>query len=146
MLAAMKILLVFCGLLCVWQVHGAELHISVTGTKGYAGKIVVAVFGIQQAEDFPDKLHKAACLTIGVTQVNTTELVCNNLADGIYAVFAFHDSNSNGRVDHNWLGFPQEMFGFYRHYQVKVLPPDFDDVSFYVTGTRLQIPVALQKY
>src|SRR5215217_6567284 len=34
-----------------------------------------------------------------------------NVADGTYAIFVFHDSNNNGIMDKNWMGIPKEGYG-----------------------------------
>jgi uncharacterized protein (DUF2141 family) len=55
---------------------------------------------------------------------------------GVYAAFAFHDGNGNGKVDANLVGVPTEGFGFSNDIRPQVLPiprsPTWKAVSFVV--------------
>lgn len=55
-----------------------------------------------------------------------------DLPYGLYALFLFHDQNSNGVPDHNWLGIPTEPMGFSAGFRPSIWTgiPDFDDLRF----------------
>jgi uncharacterized protein (DUF2141 family) len=54
---------------------------------------------------------------------------------GAYALFAFHDENENGTLDHGLLGIPKEAIGFSRGFRATIWSgiPNFDDLRFEFT-------------
>lgn len=54
------------------------------------------------------------------------------LEPGTYAIKAFHDVNSNGALDTNWLGVPNEPYGFSNDAMGSFGPPSFAEASFAV--------------
>jgi uncharacterized protein (DUF2141 family) len=51
---------------------------------------------------------------------------------GIYAVKMFQDANRNGKFDLNWLGLPDERYGFSNNARpdwMHLAPPSFDDAK-----------------
>jgi len=54
---------------------------------------------------------------------------------GTYAIAIIHDTNSNGKLDKNFLGIPKEGYAFSNNvFGVLGLPPSFKDASFKLTG------------
>ena len=53
----------------------------------------------------------------------------DNVPPGRWAVMAFHDENSNGVLDKNWLGIPVEGTAFSRDAAARFGPPSFDDAA-----------------
>ncbi|HEY3493760.1 MAG TPA: DUF2141 domain-containing protein [Polyangiaceae bacterium] len=49
---------------------------------------------------------------------------------GTYAVGAFHDENSNGRLDRSWTGLPREPWCLSRGPRGTFSPPPFEAASF----------------
>ena len=56
------------------------------------------------------------------------------LPEGNYALIFYHDENDNRRFDVNFLGLPEEGFGFSRDAPILFGKPDFDEVSFRLTA------------
>ena len=50
------------------------------------------------------------CLQV-IPSGKTADAAFENIPDGEYAIFVFHDANSNGAMDKNWLGIPKEGYG-----------------------------------
>ncbi|HYP77878.1 MAG TPA: DUF2141 domain-containing protein [Polyangiaceae bacterium] len=56
---------------------------------------------------------------------------------GVYGISAFHDENSNMKLDTNFLGMPTEDYCASRNARGTFGPPSFDDAKFkYDGGTR----------
>ncbi|MGZ3896348.1 MAG: DUF2141 domain-containing protein [Flavisolibacter sp.] len=53
-----------------------------------------------------------------------------NVPDGQYALFIFHDENNNGVMDRNWLGVPKEGYGASRNKLPFAAAPGFEANSF----------------
>jgi uncharacterized protein (DUF2141 family) len=64
---------------------------------------------------------------------------------GTYAVKVFHDENSNGELDTNFVGFPTEGFGFSNDAMGSFGPPDFEDAAFVVRTERLRIEITAKR-
>ncbi|MDJ0833951.1 MAG: MipA/OmpV family protein [Gammaproteobacteria bacterium] len=65
------------------------------------------------------------------------------LAAGEYALRVYHDANSNGRMDKNFIGIPIEAIGFSNRYQPKA-PPNYRQAAFTIAeNQQLNIDVEL---
>ena len=65
---------------------------------------------------------------------NTCTIVFKDLEDGTYAIRYFHDENSNGELDTNFIGIPKEGFGFSNDAFGKFGPKKFKEWLFEVSG------------
>ena len=52
-----------------------------------------------------------------------------NLPPGRYGLAVLSDLNSNGEMDNNLLGFPEEPFGFGNDAKINLAPPAFADMT-----------------
>nr|MBX2858027.1 DUF2141 domain-containing protein [Cellvibrionaceae bacterium] len=64
---------------------------------------------------------------------------------GKYAVTAFYDKNSNGKLDTNMLKIPKEMIGVSNNVKPKFGPPKWGDVSFDLGDSDKTIEFSLGK-
>ncbi|MBK7945863.1 MAG: DUF2141 domain-containing protein [Flavobacteriales bacterium] len=48
---------------------------------------------------------------------------------GQHAIKVFHDANANGKLDTNWMGIPNEPYGFGNDARGSFGPPSFEDAS-----------------
>ena len=51
-----------------------------------------------------------ACVNVPVAD-RMAQVTFNDIPDGTYALFVFHDANGNGAMDKNWIGIPKEGYG-----------------------------------
>jgi uncharacterized protein (DUF2141 family) len=58
------------------------------------------------------------------------------VAPGDYAVSVFHDQNSNGKLDRNFMGMPKEGVGASNDAAGHFGPPKSDDARFSYKGGR----------
>jgi uncharacterized protein (DUF2141 family) len=61
---------------------------------------------------------------------NSCSIVIKNLKPGKYAFRYFHDLNNNDKLDTNWIGIPNEGFGFSNNAMGTFGPPDFEKWIF----------------
>jgi len=103
------------------------LIVSVTGFKSTQGQLIVSVF--RQADDLfgPPFLQQRLCLTDSAPVVTFKAVPF-----GRYVVFAFHDENNNGILDHNWLHLPKEPMGYSNDWHLGVFTgmPTFEKTNF----------------
>lgn len=104
------------------------LRVPLSGFGSDRGQVVVKLF--VEGDDVP----KGRGTRRGVSSIQrrTAEVTFKNLPFGTYALFAFHDENENGTVDHNIFGLPKEPLGFSNGFRVTIFTgvPDFDDLKF----------------
>ena len=60
---------------------------------------------------------------------------------GTYAIKIFHDENSNGELDTNFVGFPKESFGFSNDAMGKFGPPTFEQAKFEIAQPKLELTI-----
>ena len=114
------LLLAFCALNAQ-----ANLEISIHDLKDDRGNILLELL------DSNEETLKAI-----VQKIDTLPFYVsiNNLQPGTYAVKFFHDSNSNGQLDMNWMGIPKEGFGFSNNAYGMFMPKKFEEWLFEVNG------------
>ncbi len=58
--------------------------------------------------------------------------VFKDVPDAAYAVRVFHDQNTNGEIDHNFLSIPSEPLGFSNEWELSILSglPTFEKLKF----------------
>ena len=71
------------------------------------------------------------CVSTGI-QNQQASISFSNLPPGIYAVFLFHDTNKNNRMDKNFLGIPKEGYGSSKNKLPFAAAPGFDENKFQV--------------
>ena len=117
------------------------IHVEIAGLRSDKGQVLCALFF--SAADFPRKGDKAvAHAKSGISQGRA---VCDfpNIAPGTYAVSAFHDENSNSKMDSNFLGMPREGVGASNDAKGHFGPPKFDAASFRFAGGRVDLKITL---
>jgi uncharacterized protein (DUF2141 family) len=65
----------------------------------------------------------------------TTVVRFENVKSGTYGIQLFHDKNSNGDMDYNFVGYPKEGYGLSNNIKPKLSKPGFKAVSFIVGET-----------
>jgi uncharacterized protein (DUF2141 family) len=115
----------------------AELTVTVDNLRNANGQIRLSVYA--SAAEWPDKStddhdRVAPALRGGV-------VLHFDLPPGTYAIDCFHDENSNGKFDQNFLGIPREGYAFSNNVHATFEAPSFASASFVVPpqGTALVI-------
>ncbi len=103
------------------------------------GPITIMVFNL--AEGFPKEKKKAAYTAVASQTGKTAQHTFPGLPVGKYAVSVFQDTNQNGEIDTNFIGFPKEPIGASN---LKGLgKPSFDKCTFTLAATGTQIEIKL---
>lgn len=81
-----------------------------------------------------------------VAAISNQHAVCDfsGVASGTYAVAVFHDENSNGKLDTNFLGIPREGVGASNDAQGHFGPPKFDAAAFRFSGGRIDLKITIK--
>lgn len=124
----------------------ASLTIHVRDLSMDTGLIRMALFEQSQEDQFPKHIEKASYQKSVAIENKQAVIKLYQLPPGRYAAFIFHDEDNDKIMDHNWIGFPQEPFGFVQYYKVKMLPPDFEEVAFDVLDKDIKFEIRLQEF
>jgi len=65
---------------------------------------------------------------------------------GTYAIALFHDINSNGELDTNFIGIPTEPYGFSGMVHSKWRLPRFQEVQFNFNQSELSLEIELKEW
>jgi len=85
---------------------------------------------------FPDKGKEYKGTDVKVAG-QTVVYTFKDVPFGPYAIAIFHDTNSNGKLDTNFLGIPKEGYAFSNNVFGTFGPPDFKDASFELAGSKM---------
>lgn len=103
------------------------LTVEVINIQEIKGSVVIAVYN--KKEDFPKEGFEYRKITLKVT-ASVVSFAFANLPKGDYAVAVFHDKNSDGICNRNFLGIPTEGYGFSNNVRPVFSAPAFDEVKF----------------
>ena len=121
-------------LLVAVYAQAGTLTVEVSGIKETKGMISVGLYS--DKEGFPDKGKEYKGKDVEVTD-QTIVYTFKDVPFGTYAIAIFHDTNSNTKLDKNFLGIPKEGYAFSNNvFGALGLPPSFKDASFKVAGNK----------
>ncbi len=110
-------------------VHLANLTIHIEQLSPRGG---VLRLGLYDAAHYADDSKTVAFADVPVSGTTVT-VTLRGIAPGTYAIECYQDVNANDRMDSNWLGLPQEPYGFSRDTKPFLSKPGFASVSFTLT-------------
>jgi uncharacterized protein (DUF2141 family) len=118
------------------------LRVHVIGLRNDHGDVRCSLFS--SAEGFPSDSDNRS--TTVVAQIANRATICTfaGIAPGVYAIVLFHDENADGIFNRNWLGLPEEGYGFSNNARVYLRPPSFKAASFSFAGGTLDTQIKIR--
>jgi uncharacterized protein (DUF2141 family) len=115
------------------------IHVEIEGLRSDKGAVQSALY--TSAKGFPK--DATAAQARASSAATGKHAVCDfaQVQPGTYAIAVYHDENSNGKLDTNFLGIPKEGVGASNDAKGHMGPPKFTDASFSFTGDRLQLVI-----
>lgn len=129
--------------IAVGDASAAESSLVVNvATRDSQGQVHCHLF--RSDDGFPMKFKKA--LKHAKSSVKDKKATCafSELSAGQYAVVAFHDANSDGELDTNFIGMPKEGVGVSNNAKGRMGPPDYDDARFDFSGASKTLSIQLR--
>jgi len=125
-------------------VQAGELEVKFTEIDRPVGQLMVALYDSADAYNNDGKPFKYATVeAIG----DSVTVNFNELPSGTYALKLLHDINSNGKMDINAMGLPQDGYGFSNNVGMYGIPPfeaaAFDLVDYAHIDVVVRKPVVL---
>lgn len=135
---------VICGALMLLALDcGAQSALDVEvrlSRAGAGGSVRIAICPGEMAYE-----KEAGCIARTLPATGSmVRLHITELPPGTYAVKVFHDVNDNGKLDTNWMGIPNEPYGFSNDAAGTFGPPGFKDASFVVGAVRTSIRINMK--
>ena len=114
--------------------------VKITGLRSGKGQVRIAVFN--SSETWLGE-HPVYSSTIKVDGQTVTWTI-NDVPYGDYGIAAFHDENSNGKMDRNLVGVPKEPYGFSNNLTVILRAPRWDKGKFAVQNPITEISIEVK--
>jgi len=110
------------------------VHVEISAVNDPKGLMSIGLYS--KKERFPDKGKEYKGKEVKVTG-QTVVYTFKDVPFGTYAIAIIHDTNSNGKLDKNFLGIPKEGYAFSNNvYGALGSPPSFKDASFKLAGSK----------
>jgi len=114
--------------------------VTITGLRSEKGQVKIAMFS--SAETWlGDSTKYNTTIDVDAPAVSWK---INDVPYGDYGIAVFHDQNKNGKMDKNFLGMPQEAYGFSNNLRVVLGPPKWDKSKFAVKGATTEVAIAVK--
>jgi uncharacterized protein (DUF2141 family) len=118
---------VLIALLYAQSVCSATLDVSIHGLTSRNGVLNVSIW--KNVKGFPKNPEEALFLKVVPIAGPDMTVRFDGLEQGHYAVLAYHDQNSNGKLDMGFMG-PKEPYGVSNNIHKKLGPPSFKETEF----------------
>lgn len=121
-----------------------ELQVEFSNIRAAKGNLYVAVYDREGAFLKVDQVRSKKIAP--VLQTGTMKINLGNLPPGKYALSCFHDLNGNGKLDTNWMGIPNEPYGFSNNARPQFRAPKWAEAAFDWNGTGRVISVRVEEW
>ena len=108
------------------------ITVEIIGVKNEDGQIFIGLFN--NKDGFPDKNREYKGAFVKAKR-ETLHHTFTEIPNGDYAIAIFHDSNTNGILDKNFLGIPKEGYGFSENATAFMSVPAFKKAKFTLNRT-----------
>ena len=105
----------------------AEIVAAVSGLRSTEGVVRIALYS--REGDWLSHEHTISSCTAHV-HGESASCSLGNQAPGTYAIALLHDEDADDDMDRDWIGIPQEGYGFSSGARPGFGPPSFGDASF----------------
>lgn len=123
------------------QSAGAStLTVKIAGLRAAKGQVKIALFNSPESW-LGD--HPKYSATVDVNSLSVSWKL-TDVPPGDYGIAVFHDENKNGKMDKNFLGIPQEAYGFSNQQRVRFGPPKWDKSKFVVAGAFTEVTIEVE--
>lgn len=120
------------------------IRVDIEGLRSDKGQVLCTIYS--SAEGYPKDANKARMKAQSAIAGGRGVCEFDGLEPGTYAVAAFHDENSNGKLDSNFIGIPKEGTAASNNAKGHMGPPKFDDAAFKFSGGQMEMKVKMNYF
>ena len=120
------------------SVFSADLSIRLLGIEQINGEVYVVVYDSEQGM----KNHQAYKADIKAVTEATMLVKFNDVPAGDYAVMVYQDLDGNKKLNRNFIGIPNEPFGFSNNPSL-MGPPSFKQLRFKHSEIASELSISL---
>ena len=118
----------------------STIIVKVAGLHSAKGQVKIAVFN--SPESWLGE-HPAYSSTVAVDGQSVMWKL-SGVPYGEYGLAVFHDENMNGKLDKNFLGIPQEAYGFSNNMRVVLGPPKWEKSKVIVKASTTDVSIEVK--
>lgn len=122
----------------------SDLQVEFSNILEAKGDLYVAVYNSSNAFLKEDQVFRK--IIVPITQTGALKVSIDDLPPGQYALSCFHDVNGNGKLDTNWMGIPNEPYGFSNNARPKFRAPNWGEASFDFKEMGGSMKIRLEKW
>jgi uncharacterized protein (DUF2141 family) len=115
-----------------------KLVVVPVGLEKNQGSVMIRLANDEADFEADDEAFRSATVKV---EDKRAVAVFEDVPHGEYAIKVFHDENSNQKLDTNFVGYPQEGFGFSNDAMGRFGPPGFEAAKFYIGSDELRIEI-----
>ncbi|HKR26614.1 MAG TPA: DUF2141 domain-containing protein [Terriglobales bacterium] len=117
------------------------IHVGIDGFRTDKGQVICSLYS--SAEGFPKNAGEAIAHSKSPIANRHADCEFSGIQPGTYAISVFHDENSNGRLDTNFLGIPREGVGASNNARGHFGPPKFHDAAVAYSGGEMHLRIVI---
>ncbi len=107
-----------------------NLTVTVSGFKNDKGQLRIALFNSEETYSDKGEPIKPFINSYATIKDKKATWVFENIPLGEYAIKCYHDENGNNKMDKNFLGIPEESYGFSNNAKGSLGMPDYEKAKF----------------
>jgi uncharacterized protein (DUF2141 family) len=116
------------------------VDLRILGAPSDLGRVAYAVIGDREAFERDGEPIAGGFLPV----VGGEASVTLELAEGEYAVRAFHDADDDGSLDRGAFGAPTEAYGFSNDARGAFGPPSWSEAKVRIEGARVTLAIRMR--
>jgi uncharacterized protein (DUF2141 family) len=121
-------------------IERGTLSIKISGFENDKGECWFALDNSKDVYESKDSVFIGKILPI----INRgVYLKIDSLEYGYYAIKVFHDENSNGELDLNFLGIPTENYGYSNNVSAWFGQPDWEKAKFFFNQREMTLEISV---
>jgi uncharacterized protein (DUF2141 family) len=122
------------------NVEIGNIIVIISGFENSNGECWFAIDNSEGIYESEDSVYIGKILPIINNKVVIT---IDSLQYGNYAIRVFHDENSNGEVDTNFLGIPTEDYGYSNNASAWFGPPSWERAMFKLNQKEMRLEISV---
>jgi uncharacterized protein (DUF2141 family) len=117
-----------------------QLQVTIVGLENDEGKVMVGLFDSKEGYASGKAPFRGCSAEI---RGRKAECTFTGIPYGTYAIKAFHDKNGNGKLDTNFMGIPNEPYGFSNNARAEFGPAKWEDAKFAINSKNMSMEITV---